>query len=113
GGAAGAGAVWEELRALGADYQQPLRSGETEAAYCARLAAQFPAAGPPLARLDALIERSFYAAQHPGAAQGVQAGQDLAVLAQRMRGASPWGLRLRALAWPASLRGTPAPGIRV
>ena len=113
GGAAGAGAVWEELRALGADYQQPLRSGETEAAYCARLAAQFPAAGPPLARLDALIERSFYAAQHPGAAQGVQAGQDLAVLAQRMRDASPWGLRLRALAWPASLRGTPAPGIRV
>lgn len=104
GGSPATQALWDELRALGTDYRQGRRPGETEGQYCRRLAEAHPHAAQQLRSLAQVMESSFYAGRHlePGAATEVQ--RDLEVLRLTLCRDATWAGKLRAALFPLSLR---------
>ncbi|MCW4465111.1 DUF3488 and transglutaminase-like domain-containing protein [Glutamicibacter sp. MNS18] len=103
GGEQAAQALWEELQHLGTAYGYPLHPGQSESDYCAMLATGIPQCRDQLARLERIVEESFYALRHPDRNQGVSIGQDLALVHDALRRQATLPQRIRAVLWPASV----------
>ncbi|MGP9783517.1 transglutaminase family protein [Glutamicibacter sp. AOP12-B1-11] len=104
GGAESAQALWDELRALGADVGSPAGEQESVSDYTLRLAENHQQLAAPLSRLREGIQASFYAHRHPDGVQGAELAAALEQLAAQLGRELHGTQRVLRFCFPASLR---------